>query len=81
MNICHDSLKTGAITMYVIIPDSEIISIFGGDCWSPRPWRKIEKTITKYGKQVKAINMPGASENAATDRKKSVVVSVKLICW
>ena len=35
-------------------------SIFGGACWSPSAWRKIESTVTIKGKHVTIIAIPGA---------------------
>ena len=39
---------------------SVTISMLGGACCRPIPWRKRERTVTMKGKQVTIIAIPGA---------------------
>lgn len=63
------SAKTGSITNEVRNSARVTISMFGGACCSPIPWRSSDSTVTMNGKQVTMIAIPGAKLRTVISRK------------
>ena len=77
MPSCQDWVKTGSITNQVRNSARLTIIMFGGACWTPIAWRRIESTVTMKGKQVTMIASPGASERTVISRKSWTVRRLK----
>src|SRR6056297_2736583 len=67
------SVNTGSITKYVRNKARLTISKFGGDCCSPMPCLRIERTVTMKGKQVIMIASPGARLKTVISRINWIV--------
>ena len=57
------SVKTGSITYQVRNMARLMISMFGGACCKPIPWRRIDRTVTMKGKQVTITASPGTTDS------------------